>query len=299
MCSSEDNVLILLSSYVCRAASAINEARDYANRTRTRNPEIIRASPHFPTWQTGPARLTLPWSAPHTGPRDATRPQPPMQYTIQGALAQTASLVLNPGDICWASKGALMSLDPDVHWTLKVPGGISGTVRRMLSGEGLALTYLEGRRPNEHVTLSANQPGKIIPWDLADGPVLTTRGSFVAAFGPQIVIDVTIARRAGAALFGGAGLFLQKVSGQGTVLVHGAGDFVDQHLGPGESMVVSTGNLAAFAAAIDYDIQFTGGIRRVLFSGEGLFMTRLTGPGRILLQTLKRARIGRTRRQAD
>ena len=217
-----------------------------------------------------------------------------MQYTIEGTLAQTVQLALSPGADCWASKGALMALDPDVRWTLKVPGGLSGTVRRMMSGEGLALTYIQGEREGQKVMLSSNQPGKIIAWDLVhDGAVVTTRGAFVAAFGPQIKIDVTIARRAGAAIFGGAGLFLQKISGQGTVLVHGAGDFIQQNLAQGESTVVSTGNLAAFADAVDYSIRATGGVRRVLFSGEGLFMTQLTGPGRILLQTLKRARSGR------
>jgi uncharacterized protein (TIGR00266 family) len=217
-----------------------------------------------------------------------------MQYSIEGTLAQTVQLTLSPGADCWASKGALMALDPDVRWTLKVPGGLSGTVRRMMSGEGLALTYIQGDREGQKVMLSSNQPGKIIAWDLVrDGAVVTTRGAFVAAFGPKIKIDVTIARRAGAALFGGAGLFLQKISGQGTVLVHGAGDFIEQNLARGESTVVSTGNLAAFADAVDYSIRATGGVRRVLFSGEGLFMTQLTGPGRILLQTLKRARSGR------
>jgi uncharacterized protein (TIGR00266 family) len=222
-----------------------------------------------------------------------------MRYTIEGVFAQTVQLALSPGDTCWASKGALLALDPDVDWTLKIPGGLSGTVRRMLSGEGLALTYIQGRREGERVVLTANQPGKILAWDLSDGAVVTTRGSFVAAFGPQIEIDVTIARRAGAALFGGAGLFLQKISGRGTVLIHGAGDFIERLLEPGESTVVSTGNLAAFADIVDYNIQATGGVRRILFSGEGLFMTRLTGPGRVLLQSLKRAHATRRSSNAD
>lgn len=223
-----------------------------------------------------------------------------MNYIIEGTLAQTVRLNLSSGANCWASKGALMALDPDVRWTLKIPGGLSGTIRRMMSGEGLALTYIQGERDGQRVMLSSNQPGKIIAWDLShDGPVVTTRGAFVAAFGPQIHIDVTIARRPGAAFFGGAGLFLQKISGQGTVLVHGAGDFIEQNLKAGESTVVSTGNLAAFADAVDYSIRVTGGVRRVLFSGEGLFMTQLTGPGRILLQTLKRSRSSRPAARAD
>jgi uncharacterized protein (TIGR00266 family) len=223
-----------------------------------------------------------------------------MNYTIEGTLAQTVRLRLNPESTCWASKGALMALDPDVRWSLKVPGGLSGTIRRMMSGEGLALTYIEGNREGQSVMLSANQPGKIIAWDLArDGAVVTTRGAFVAAFGARIDIDVTIARRAGAAFFGGAGLFLQKISGQGTVLVHGAGDFIEQNLVRDETTVVSTGNLAAFADTVDYGVRATGGVRRVLFSGEGLFMTQLKGPGRVLLQSMKRAKSSRPRPGAE
>lgn len=214
-----------------------------------------------------------------------------MKYEIEGELAQTVRLTIDAGETCWASKGSLVTLDPDLKWTLKVPGGISGAARRVLSGEGIGLTYMEGRRAGEKVVLSANQPGKIVAWDLADGAVITTRGSFVAAFGPRIDIDVTVARRAGAAFFGGAGLFLQKVAGEGTVLVHGAGDFVERHLGAGESMLVSTGNIAAFSDEVDYTIKSTGGMRRVLFSGEGLFMTQMTGPGRVLLQSLKRGHL--------
>jgi uncharacterized protein (TIGR00266 family) len=211
-----------------------------------------------------------------------------MQSTLEGNLAQTALLTLNAGENCWAGRGTLLSLDPDLEWKTRIPGGVSGSARRMLSGEGLGLTYLTATRDNQQVRLSANQPGKIIEWNLDDGAVLTTRGSFLAAFGPDIDIDVIVVRRAGAALFGGAGIFLQKLSGSGTALIHGAGDFIPVTLGQQESLVVSTGSLAAFSEQMDYDIQTVSGLRRILFGGEGLFMTRLTGPGRVLLQSLKR-----------
>jgi uncharacterized protein (AIM24 family) len=211
-----------------------------------------------------------------------------MRYTIEGELAQVAHLTMDRGETCWASKGAIVALDPDLPWTLRVPGGAGGAARRMMSGEGLALTFLEASRDGQRATLAANQPGKILSWDLGSGAVITTRGSFVAAFGPSVSIDVTVARRAGAAMFGGAGLFLQKLSGTGTALIHGAGDFVEHELARGEALLVSTGSLAAFASSVDYDIQGVAGCRRIAFGGEGLFMTRLTGPGRVLLQSLKR-----------
>jgi uncharacterized protein (AIM24 family) len=199
-----------------------------------------------------------------------------MQYTIHGELAQVANLELQKDETCWASKGSIVAIDPGLGWTLKVPGGASGAARRMMSGEGIALTFLAATADGQRATLAANQPGKIIAWNLDDGPVITTRGSFVSAFGPRVDI----------------GLFLQHISGSGTVLVHGSGDFIERDMAEGDSLLVSTGSLAAFAESVDYDIQGVAGCRRMAFGGEGLFMTRLTGPGRVLLQSLKRVTPG-------
>lgn len=215
-----------------------------------------------------------------------------MEYKIFGELAQVAQLTFNKGETCWASRGSLVAYDPSLQWSLKVPGGAGGAAKRILAGEGIALTYIEASQDNQKATLSANQPGKIMSWDLQkDGPVLTTRGSFTAAFGPQVDINIAMAKRAGAAIFGGAGLFLQKLSGEGHVFIHGAGDFIEHQLEAGESILVSTGNLAAFSADVDYNIKGVAGCRRIFFGGEGLFMTQLTGPGRVLLQSLKRTPI--------
>jgi uncharacterized protein (TIGR00266 family) len=212
-----------------------------------------------------------------------------MKHEIQGELAQTAHLTMSPGETSWASKGSIVAIEPGIDWSLKVPGGAGGTLSRALSGEGIALTFIEAKESDRQVILAANAPGKMVDWDLSEGAVMTTRGSFVAAFGSDIRIDISVARRAGAAFFGGAGLFLQKVSGQGTVLIQGSGDFVRRRLEPGETILVSTGNLAAFSESVDYSIQGISGCRRIFFGGEGLFMTRLTGPGTVLLQSLKRA----------
>jgi uncharacterized protein (TIGR00266 family) len=212
-----------------------------------------------------------------------------MQYQIKGEIAQHVRLEFEPGEAVWASRGALMAYSSDLQWNLRVPGGAGGAIKRSFSGEGISLTYLQASQANQYALLVSNLPGHIMTWDLEqDGPVLTTRGAFLAAWGSEVDISVAIARRAGAALFGGAGLFLQRLSGSGTVLIHGSGDFHERMLEPQEQMIVSTGNLAAFADRIDYDIQGVGGCRRMLFGGEGLFMTRLSGPGRVLLQSLKR-----------
>ena len=214
-----------------------------------------------------------------------------MQHQIDGVIAQTVRLRMSKGETAWASKGAIVSLEDGIDWRLKVPGGIGGAVRRGFSGAGLALSFLESDRDGAAVVLGGEHPGKIERWELAeDGPVITTRGSFIAGIG-DVVIDVTVARRAGAAFF----VFLQKLSGRGTVFIHASGDFLERRLEGGESLRVSTGNLAAFGAGVDYTIRGVGGCRKVFFGGEGLFMTQLTGPGRVLLHSLKRATA--TRRQ--
>lgn len=211
-----------------------------------------------------------------------------MVHTIEGTVAQSVSLTLGPEETAWAAKGTIIAHSGGLRWDVKVPGGMAGALKRSLSGAGIALTCIQGSGARPSVVLGANAPGHIEPWDLdSAGPVLTTRGAFLAAWGPTIDINVTMAKKPGAAIFGGAGLVLQRIDGRGTVLVHGRGDFRRTLLADGEQLLVSTGNLAAFSAGIDYDIQAVGSLRKTLFGKEGLFMTRLTGPGMVLLQTLK------------
>jgi uncharacterized protein (TIGR00266 family) len=214
-----------------------------------------------------------------------------MQYTIMGEIAQRARLDFAAGEAVWLSKGSLMAYSEGVAWGPRIPGGLGGAVRRSFAGEGITLTYAEAAGAGQFALVASNAPGHITEWDLADGPVVATRGSFLAAWGEAVDITVIIARRAGAALFGGAGLFLQRISGTGTVLLHGSGDFDRRQLAQDEVLMVSTGNLAAFSDSVDYDIQAVGSLGRAFFGGEGIFMTRLSGPGTVLLQSLKRGAV--------
>jgi len=215
-----------------------------------------------------------------------------MRYEIVGTVAQHARLEFDRGDRAWLSNGSIVSHTRDVHWKLQIPSGISGAVRRSLAGEGLSLTNAHATSPGQQLRVSPGTIGHIAAWDLTLGPLFTTRGAFLAAWG-DIDISVTVARRASAALFGGAGLFLQRVSGTGTVLIQGHGDLLRQHLPAGETILVSTGNLAAFSHDVDYGIEAVGNVRKILFGGEGFFMTRVTGPGVVFLQPLKHKASGR------
>jgi uncharacterized protein (AIM24 family) len=206
--------------------------------------------------------------------------------SIDGTIAQVLRLTLNAGQTLWVSRGSLLAYQ-GVDWRLRVPGGAGKAVGRMLSGEGVSLVHVTANRDGATVIVAANQPGRLATWDLSRGSIVCTSGSFVAALG-EVDIDVTMASSAGAMAFGGAGLFLQKLSGEGIAVVHGAGDFVPVELGDGEKLLVSTGNLAVFPATVGYGVRGTGGCLKGLFGGEGLFMTELTGPGWVMLQSLKK-----------
>lgn len=207
--------------------------------------------------------------------------------SVDGLIAQTVTLSLDRGQGLWCSKGSLLGYSDGVDWTLKAPGGASKAVGRVLSGEGATLTRVTSNRTNGRVILGANQPGKLVTWDLKRGPIVCTSGSFLAALG-DVDISVTAARSAGAMLFGGAGLFMQRLSGDGLAIVHGSGDFIERQLRGGEKFLVSTGNLAVFSGNVQYNIRRTGGCLKSLFGGEGIFMTEMTGPGWVMLQSLKK-----------
>lgn len=205
---------------------------------------------------------------------------------VDGVIAQTVTLDLAKGQSLWCSRGALLAYSDGIDWSLRVPGGAGKAIGRMMTGEGISLTHVRATKDGQ-VVLSSNQPGRLATWDLSKGPITCTSGSFVAALG-DVDIDVTLARSAGAAFFGGAGLFLQKLSGTGVAIVYGAGDFVEKQLAPRETLLVSTGNLAVFSSEVGYGIRGVGGCGKMLFGGEGLFMTELTGPGWVMLQSLKK-----------
>ena len=197
--------------------------------------------------------------------------------SIDGVIAQTVNLQLNRGQTLWASRGSLLAYDTGIDWTLRVPGGATKALGRMMSGEGVSLTHVTAREDGASLTLSANQPGRLATWDLDRGGIVCTSGSFVAALG-DVDIDVTVARSAGAAFFGGAGLFLQKLTGTGVAIVHGAGDFVEKQLAPGETILVSTGNLALFSAEVSYGVRGVGGCGKNAVRGRRAIHDRAYRP---------------------
>ena len=217
-------------------------------------------------------------------------PAQPLDYTIQGDNLQVARVRLKAGQEIYAEAGKMLYKTPNVQWETRMQGEsigakIWGAVKRKLMGESLFMTYFRAFTDGE-VGFAGSYPGRIQAFDLTAGQsILVQRDSFLFAQ-TSVQLNIALVKKLGAGFFGGEGFILEKLTGPGSVFIHGGGDFVEFTLKPGEVLQVDTGCIVAFEEGINYDIQFVGGIKTAIFGGEGLFLATLTGPGRVIVQSM-------------
>ena len=225
-----------------------------------------------------------------------------IDYQIIGDDLQAVIVTLDPGEAVFAEAGAMMFMREGITMATTLdPNARSGSLfdkligagKRVLSGDSFFVTLFgnEGARRAD-VAFAAPYPGKILPLNLREwgGTVMAQKDSFLCA---ARGIDITVAftRRFGAGFFGGEGFILQKLVGDGLAFLHASGTLHAIDLAPGEVLRVDTGCLVAFQPSVQYDIQRVPGIKTALFGGEGLFFAQMTGPGRVILQTLPFSRL--------
>ncbi|HOL73651.1 MAG TPA: TIGR00266 family protein [Bryobacteraceae bacterium] len=221
----------------------------------------------------------------------AVQPAPePLDYTIQGDNLQVARIRLKPGQEIYAEAGKMVYKFPSIQWESRMTGDtlgakLWGALKRKMMGESLFMTYFRASSPGE-VGFAGNYPGRIHVFDLKPGEsILAQRDSFICAQS-TVQLNIALVKRLGAGFFGGEGFILERLTGPGTVFIHGGGDFVEFSLQPGEMVQVDTGCIVAFDESVEYDIQLAGGIKTALFGGEGLFLATLRGPGRAIIQSM-------------
>ena len=216
-----------------------------------------------------------------------------IDFTILGDDMQLVEVELDPGEGVRAEAGAMMYMNEGIQMQTGADGGLFGGFKRMLTGESFFITtFLNTATGKSKVAFGAPYPGKIIPLDLGEHgqEFLCQKDAFLAA-ARGIEIEVAFTKRLGAGIFGGEGFILQRLAGDGMVFIHAGGTIIKRYLIPGQTLRVDTGCLVAFAPTVDYDIQFVGGFKNALFGGEGLFLTTLTGPGEVYLQSLPFSRL--------
>jgi uncharacterized protein (TIGR00266 family) len=213
-----------------------------------------------------------------------------MKTQITGTILPVLEIGLEPGDKIVAEPGEFswMTQSVQLNTTAMAAGakGVWGVLGRALSGGGLFMTEYTAGGGNGVVAFAAKVPGQIVQVDVAPGHeyMIHRHGFLCATEGVQLAVGFQ--RSLGAGIFGGDGFILQRLSGTSTAWVELGGEIVTYDLQPGESLQVHPGHIGMFESSVNFDITFMRGIMNAIFGGDGLFIARLTGPGKVWLQTL-------------
>jgi uncharacterized protein (TIGR00266 family) len=243
-----------------------------------------------------------PWGAPRSHARQAGVADD-IDFEIKGQELQFVEIELDPGESAVAEAGAMVWKDATVDMTTVFgsgagqEGGFMGKLlsagKRLVTGESLFTTvFTHTGSGKARVAFGAPVPGSILPIRLADlgGTLICQKDSFLAA-AKGVSIGIHFQRRVLTGLFGGEGFIMQKLEGDGWVFVQMGGMVIERELRAGEQLHVDTGCIAAMTPSVEFDLVGAGGVRSALFGGEGLFFARLTGPGKVWIQSLPFARL--------
>jgi uncharacterized protein (TIGR00266 family) len=227
-----------------------------------------------------------------------------IDYKIYGHEMQFVEIELDPQESAVAEAGAMMYKsagvkmetifgDGSANQQSGIMGLLLGAGKRLLTNESLFVTvFTQNAHGKGKVAFAAPFPGTILALNLNDygQKLICQKDSFLAA-AKGVQIGIHFQRRILTGLFGGEGFVMQKLEGNGWVFVHAGGCLQKIELAAGETLHVDTGCLAAMTGSVDFDIQQAGGIKTMLFGGEGLFFAKLTGPGTVWLQSLPFSRL--------
>ncbi len=207
-----------------------------------------------------------------------------MRYEIQGGAFPIVVCQLSGGEQMITEKGSMVWMSPNIQMETQ-GGGLGRMFSKAFSGESM-FQNIYTARGDGMITFGSSFPGQIKAVDIGPGrEMILQKNAFLAAEA-GVELSIHFNKKLGPGFFGGEGFILQRLSGSGTAFVEIDGALVEYELGPGERLVVDTGNVAGFTPGVEMDIQQVPGLKNKLLGGEGLFHTILTGPGRVWLQTM-------------
>ena len=208
-----------------------------------------------------------------------------MEYEIRGGSFPIVVCTLQKGETVKNETGAMAFMTSGMNMETNTGGGLLKGIGRALSGDTLFLNFFTAESDGEQVGFSSCTPGKIIPIKLdGSNSIIGQKNAFLAAE-ESVDVDIFFKNKLGTGIFGGEGFILQKFTGNGMVFLEIDGEVIERNLQPGEVLLVDPGHIAAMDEGIDFDIERVQGAKNILF-GEGLFFSKLTGPGKVWLQTM-------------
>lgn len=209
-----------------------------------------------------------------------------MQYKLIGNTMPAVEVTFDaPGEAMYTQSGGMAWMTEGILMDSNMKGGLGKSIGRMFSGESLFMATYKAERAGGMVAFASTVPGEILPVDVgASGGLICQKGAFLCAE-EMVNLNVAFTKKFSAGLFGGEGFILQDINGSGMVFLEIDGDKVEKNLAPGEVIKVDTGNVVGFEKTVKYEIETVKGLKNIFLGGEGLFLTKLTGPGRVILQT--------------
>ena len=208
-----------------------------------------------------------------------------MQYEIKGGAFPVVICQLNDGEQMITEKGSMVWMSPNMEMKTS-GGGVGKMFSKAFSGESMFQNIYTAQGGPGMIAFASSFPGSVKAFQIAPGQELIFQKSAFLASEAGVQLSVHFQKKLGSGLFGGEGFILQRISGNGIVFAEFDGHVVDYELQNGQSIVVDTGHLAAMTASCQIDIQTVPGVKNILFGGEGLFNTVITGPGHVWLQTM-------------
>lgn len=209
-----------------------------------------------------------------------------MRYTITGDNLQFVNVELENGEVFHSVAGAMAYMTGNVKMESNMEGGFMSGLKRSLSGSSMFILKYTPQGGKGTIGLGGKVPGKILDLDIAPGKNWLVQSTGYLGSEPTVQQGMALQKKISGALFGGEGLILQKLSGNGKAFIAACGDLNVVELKAGEMYKVSTANAVAWEESVKYDISAAGGIKTAIFGGEGLFVTTLTGPGKIVIQSM-------------
>ena len=209
-----------------------------------------------------------------------------MKYEIIGKTVPVVEVTLDKNESMFTQTGAMAWQTQGINMTTNARGGVMKSLSRMFAGESIFMNTFTSEVDGAKVAFATTVPGDVEVVDLSkykDGITLQ-KGAFLCAE-PSVDLKVTFSKRFTAGLFGGEGFILQKATGNGLLFLEVDGDPIIKELAAGEVIKVDTGNVVAFENSVSYEVETVKGLSNIFLGGEGLFLTKLTGPGKVIIQS--------------
>ena len=209
-----------------------------------------------------------------------------MEYRLIGTTVPAVEMNLTAGESVFTQSGGMIWQSEGIEMETNTNGGIMKGIGRIFAGEHFFMNTYTARKDGL-IAFGATTPGSLVPVDLREktSGMIIQKGAFLCAE-KGVSTSVVLTKKFTAGLFGGEGFILQELTGSGMAFLEVDGDKVEKELAPGETILVDTGNVVAFDKTCGYEITTVkGGIKNMLFGGEGLFLTKIVGPGKVILQT--------------